>query len=239
LVCAGDVFKGEYPKKSAPTMPKGSIAWAYARRSKKQADLGALNEAALEICSEILGLDDLDTTSPTVNGSTAALHLRLGDVLLMQKRQMYLRFAPPEFYYLIGHHLVQAGVKTAVLFYHPGFRVSARHKAAVIEMSEQYARKVTEALAEFGIKTVRASLGHADTHFCLMLAAEIFVPSGGGYSKLVQMVRQERGANADLPYRWWCTISGFESDAPLPSSHWEITASQLRASRSMCKKRTP
>eukprot|EP00035_Acanthoeca_spectabilis_P037258 m.44325 g.44325 ORF g.44325 m.44325 type:complete len:296 (-) comp8520_c0_seq1:44-931(-) len=231
----GDVFKGTYRETHRPSMPKGSIAWAYSKRAQGKEDLAALDAAAREVCAEQHNNISIFFSHWKANSSTAAVHLRLGDVLLMQKKQLYLRFPPAEFYGFVGAKLAQKNFQAVTLFYSSGFRVSARHKARVEELGKFYVKTLSNAFKEYGVDTERARAGHADQHFCAMLGADVFIPSGGGYSMLAWSVRQRRGATQDLPYRWWCNISALRSERV----KFHATPDQLEQSAKKCKARPP
>jgi hypothetical protein len=169
----------------------------YNQTKTKVEDTAAMDVAAKKVCSRWRSHLDGQT-------GTAAMHLRIGDTL-MSRRQRYARYAPAEMYGVVAERLKSAKVDRIALFYHPTRGVPLRKKNNAIIRCDNFIAILEGVLEPRGLEVYKAPSGFADNHFCEMLAAPVFVPSGGGYSHLIKLLRERRGdSEADLPYRWWC-----------------------------------
>lgn len=202
-------------------MPKGSIAYIYNTTKTGTQDLPALSDAAQKVCSKRakrlqrlhavgLGLPPAPPppqagTEGAHGGGTAAVHLRIGDTLL-SAHQKYYRYPPAEMYLFVASELTKANISTVVMYYHPTRGVAAHKHEEVLKRCGWYIDKFSKVMESYNIRTVKAAHGSADDHFCEMVDADVYVGSGGGYSRLVEQLRRYRTPDRhhDVPTAWWC-----------------------------------
>lgn len=124
------------------------------------------------------------------------LHLRIGDVLVGydEKKNYFkkLESLPYKYFYQIDEYqeiiqiLKKKKIKKIYLFY-------GNHKKHWNKANDIYIKKIKEKFKENNIELETDNLGNPDDDFIKMSNSEIFIQSGGGFSKIIASLVKLRG----------------------------------------------
>jgi hypothetical protein len=116
------------------------------------------------------------------------VHVRTADVINKDgKHESNATGRPVEFYEKLAVVLRRKGIKSATLV------TSFKHNTNSSEPSRLFLQKVRETLRKGGVETEVLVTDDADTDFCVMLSAPVFVPSRSGLSEFAAEVALQNG----------------------------------------------
>lgn len=183
----GDVVYGMYKLKHYEYLKrnveqkynKQSIAYIYKNECKKNSDIKCLYN--------IISSKFKDLFSPP---GTCSLHLRVGDVFADTNRYGHY-IQPPKFYRLITPILQTLNVKEISILY-------GSHYKNIFKSMQYIVHIISILKPHFKINIIKTA--SPDEDFVYMCTSDIFISSGGGFSRLISRVvkfRQKTVINYD------------------------------------------
>lgn len=194
-------------------------------------------EALCAAVSKVCPLLEANATKPGAeqgkapgDAASIAIHLRIGDTL-QSNAAAFSKHVPLSMYRGLradAEGWAKAGPAVVTLYYDALWMTGNHRKATVLLQTKRFVHEIMGMFEPLGLTVRSARSGNtADQDVCEMLQADVFVPAGGGYTRLVAHLRSMLGRTSDLQNDWSCEANRLAAALEAEPDH--KTRSKLRA----------